>query len=233
MKRILIGLLLLILTACAAPSSEPAAPALVATVSEPLQDDTPSAVTITASLTPLPAATKEPSSPTPQIMCTPPSCQEGEIYYCSDDCPGGCGTMCATVTPIRPSAQSTATAVDVSGDATVETGEPVIVFNQTGGFAGVDLTWKIYANGLIVTPDSEELFVDPAVVDELLEIIEQTGFFEFVQPKPSNICCDFFTFTLAVTNGDLNNVITYNGGDTNIPAGIAEAVSAVQQLIAQ
>jgi hypothetical protein len=122
---------------------------------------------------------------------------------------------------------------DTSEDSPEENGKPVIIFHQEGGYAGVDLTWSIYANGLIVTPEGEEISVAPAVVDELLKIIEQTGFFEFVQPKPSNICCDFFTFTLAVTNGDLKNVITYNGGDTNIPAGIAEAVSAVQQVITQ
>ncbi len=196
MKKVLFVLLLLILTACAGPSSEPAAPSPVATVSEPLQDDTPSATATTASPTPVPAATSVPTLPA------------------------------ATSAPTLPPD-------DISEDSPEETGEPVIIFHQEGGFAGVDLTWSIYANGLIVTPDGEEISVAPAVVDELLKIIEQTGFFEFVQPKPSNICCDFFTFTLAVTNGDLKNVITYNGGDTNIPAGIAEAVSAVQQVITQ
>jgi peptidoglycan hydrolase-like protein with peptidoglycan-binding domain len=34
-------------------------------------------------------------------MCTPPLCREGEAYYCpSGDCPGGCGTGCATRTPL-------------------------------------------------------------------------------------------------------------------------------------
>ena len=33
------------------------------------------------------------------IQCTPPPCQEDEAYHCPDDCPGGCGTTCATHTP--------------------------------------------------------------------------------------------------------------------------------------
>ena len=229
MKKTLLLFVLLLSTACTATESEPAAPSLATTVIEPLQEDL--------------------SSPTPQIMCTPPSCQDGEIYYCSGDCPGGCGTTCATVTPVAPPLLPTATTVllpthtrstpptlsaeDAAGGATEEAGEPVIIFNQTGGFAGVDLTWSIYANGLIVTPDGEELSVDPASVDELLEIITQAGFFELVQPKPGNICCDFFTFTLTVNNGDMENVITYNDGDPNKPAGLSEAVSAVQQMLAQ
>jgi hypothetical protein len=213
-KKILFVLLLLISTACSAPSSEPAAPTLVATVSEPLQDDTPLAAATTASPTPIAAATSAPTLPAATSTSTLPA---------------------ATSVPILPAATSAPTLPtdDTSEDPPEESGKPVIIFHQEGGFAGVDLTWSIYGNGLIVTPDGEEISVAPAVVDELLEIIEQTGFFEFVQPKPSNICCDFFTFTLAVTNGDLNNVITYNGGDTNIPAGIAEAVSAVQQVITQ
>ncbi len=42
--------------------------------------------------TPIPTAT-------PVIMCTPPLCNEGEVYYCEGDCPGGCGVRCATPTP--------------------------------------------------------------------------------------------------------------------------------------
>jgi hypothetical protein len=34
-------------------------------------------------------------------MCTPPLCAIGtsEVYYCSETCPNGCGTTCATYTP--------------------------------------------------------------------------------------------------------------------------------------
>jgi hypothetical protein len=32
------------------------------------------------------------------VVCTPPPCAEGEVYYCEGECPGGCGTQCATPT---------------------------------------------------------------------------------------------------------------------------------------
>ncbi len=38
-------------------------------------------------------------TPTPFPKCTPPACKEGEVYHCPDECPGGCGTTCATPTP--------------------------------------------------------------------------------------------------------------------------------------
>lgn len=45
------------------------------------------------------------ATPTPAPMCTPPACAEGEVYHCSGDCPGGCGTVCATVTPASQDGQ--------------------------------------------------------------------------------------------------------------------------------
>ena len=36
---------------------------------------------------------------TPFPMCTPPACKSDEEYYCEGECPGGCGTTCATPTP--------------------------------------------------------------------------------------------------------------------------------------
>jgi hypothetical protein len=36
---------------------------------------------------------------TPFPVCTPPLCEPNEVYHCPDECPGGCGTTCATPTP--------------------------------------------------------------------------------------------------------------------------------------
>ncbi len=38
----------------------------------------------------------------PAAMCTAPACAQGEVYFCAGDCPGGCGTTCATPTPPVP-----------------------------------------------------------------------------------------------------------------------------------
>ena len=45
----------------------------------------------------LPPSTRE--QPTPVPVCTPPACSPDEVYYCLGECPGGCGTTCATATP--------------------------------------------------------------------------------------------------------------------------------------
>jgi hypothetical protein len=38
-------------------------------------------------------------TPLPGPMCTPPSCPAGQVAICPGPCTGGCGLVCATVTP--------------------------------------------------------------------------------------------------------------------------------------
>jgi hypothetical protein len=47
--------------------------------------------------------TETPTEETPEVVCTPPACATEEVLVCpeddADDCSGGCGVVCATVTP--------------------------------------------------------------------------------------------------------------------------------------
>ena len=63
----------------------------------------PAGVTVPpATALPSPSAVSPLSTPSPG--CALPSCQPGEVYYCAQSCPGGCGLQCATPspTPTRP-----------------------------------------------------------------------------------------------------------------------------------
>lgn len=52
--------------------------------------------------TPQPPTEQTSSAALPVIQCTPPPCAIGvnEVYFCPGECPGGCGTTCATYTPV-------------------------------------------------------------------------------------------------------------------------------------
>ena len=55
---------------------------------------------VTSTPTPIPDSIATPTATEfLRIMCTPPACWEDEQYHCPDECPGGCGTVCATRTP--------------------------------------------------------------------------------------------------------------------------------------
>ncbi len=82
--RLLFLPLLLLLAACTIPT--PTSPTATRTLISPAVENI---ATFTPYLT----------TATPQPLCTPPPCAENEAYFCPDECPGGCGTTCATHTP--------------------------------------------------------------------------------------------------------------------------------------
>ncbi|HET89870.1 MAG TPA: hypothetical protein ENN99_03895, partial [Chloroflexi bacterium] len=71
-------------------------------------------LTVLACNAPLPDVTETPTvtTETPMVVCTPPPCSEDEVYYCPDECPGGCGTECATPTPGQPTASPSVVPAD-------------------------------------------------------------------------------------------------------------------------
>jgi glucose/arabinose dehydrogenase len=68
-----------------------------------------------------------PDNPTATFMavCTPPACGDDEAYSCPDECPGGCGTVCATHTP-EADGQEPEAPTRESVDLTPETESPTI-----------------------------------------------------------------------------------------------------------
>jgi hypothetical protein len=74
---------------------------------------------------------------TPMPVCTPPNCAEGEVYYCPGECPGGCGTICATPTPggdaTAPAAVPTIVSFTAEPVAIVEGDEVTFSWEATGG----------------------------------------------------------------------------------------------------
>jgi len=79
-------------------------------------------------------------STTPMKVCTPPPCSENESYHCPDECPGGCGMVCATHTP-APSDDPSATAP--KGEEQLDTLNTVQNFPDPSRYA-----WQPWIDGL-------------------------------------------------------------------------------------
>jgi hypothetical protein len=98
--------------------SSPESTSLVEVASTSTPEETTLVPTRTAP--PSPSVTWTPTStpvtPTgaPSVMCTPPPCQAGEVYYCAGSCPGGCDTQCATPTPTLTPPHFDPTGIDTS-----------------------------------------------------------------------------------------------------------------------
>jgi glucose/arabinose dehydrogenase len=63
---------------------------------------------------------------TPMPLCTPPACEPDEVYHCPDDCPGGCGTTCATITPGPEVKEVVESDLVIEGPPSVPEGPPSV-----------------------------------------------------------------------------------------------------------
>jgi len=96
-------------------------------------------------------------SPTEPPFCTPPPCGSNEVYYCPGICPLGCGTTCATPTPIpsgaailvEPSSQSISCAGSFTIRVTSTGSAPLTITNlqldngYSQGEYGTGFSWDI------------------------------------------------------------------------------------------
>jgi hypothetical protein len=113
--------------------------------------------------------------------------------------------------------------------------EPVIVFQRSGGLAGVSEQWSIYANGKITTKDGKELKIDPAQVSALLEAIQAAGFYDMKAGPgiggPSS-CKDCYTYQLSVTKDKKAYSLTVQEGAKDIPEAFWKIIEQINNLIA-
>jgi hypothetical protein len=107
----------------------------------------------------------------------------------------------------------------------------VIVFTQTGGFAGFDDTWTFYSDGKVMKNGGEVGQISSDDLNDLLDTLEDLNFFETSYETKETICCDFFNYTLAVESGDKQNFVSFSDGDENVPQNLREAVAAVLAMI--
>ncbi|MEJ2747869.1 MAG: hypothetical protein P8183_08160, partial [Anaerolineae bacterium] len=86
----------------------------------------------------------------------------------------------------------------------------VLVFHRTGGFAGVDQRWVVYADGRIDMPDGTQKQVDASQVQALLDTVQTANFFDLNDSYvPLDNCCDRFTYSITVQlDGQVKTVNT-------------------------
>lgn len=119
-----------------------------------------------------------------------------------------------------------------SGKLEAVLGDAVIIYERSGGLAGVSEQWSIYPDGRIMAGDGREWKVAPEQVEQLISDIEASGFFDLSgQYMPRNPCCDRFTYSLVVrSDGKAGSVATMDA-TPDVPASLWEALGAVSGFI--
>ncbi len=114
---------------------------------------------------------------------------------------------------------------------------PVIVYGRSGGIAGGQSVWRVYADGRITSevngkPGTEGRTTADNVVAVVKRLVD-AGFFDLSGSyMPDNPCCDRYTYTISVTyNGVSKTVQTMDG--VQIPPALSTALSSAGTLVRQ
>jgi hypothetical protein len=144
-----------------------------------------------------------------------------------------CASSNNSPTPQAPDHSPTATPSGSTGNpAATPSAGPLILYHRSGGIAGLDETFQVYADGLITSGDHKNWRVTPADVQRLMDQINQSGFYQVNQAGPFVVpCCDRLTYSLTVNLNGKTHLAQIFDGATDQPAAIQKAIDAVEQFI--
>jgi len=113
-------------------------------------------------------------------------------------------------------------------------GEAVIIYQRSGGFAGIHEQWTVYPDGRIVAGDGREWRVTPQQVEQLLAEIEALGFFEMKgRYMPLNTCCDRFIYEITVHRGNSVKTVRTIDAAPDTPPELWRIIDEISRLVSE
>lgn len=110
--------------------------------------------------------------------------------------------------------------------------ETTIMLSQEGGIAGIRQEWKMSTDGWLDLPNGDRIEISPDAVWGLWYSIESSGILSIEQGEPRAVCCDFFSYTLEIQQGDLNHILSYSEGDNETPSEFWDVVNSFKGMVA-
>ena len=102
-----------------------------------------------------------------------------------------------------------------TGTPTTTTGPAGLTgsIHRSGGFAGLDETWTLEADGTVFGPDGATGQMGAAAMADLDDAVEAAGFFD-LDPEylPADPCCDRFTYVVTLSDGVRTHSVTTMDG---------------------
>ncbi|MFM8321755.1 MAG: hypothetical protein ACKOC5_12650 [Chloroflexota bacterium] len=107
----------------------------------------------------------------------------------------------------------------------------VILFQRSGGIAGVDEAWTVYADGRVIDRSGKATQADPASIAAMVGVVRSAGFFQMQTQYGDSPSPDAYTYILTVRDGDqVHSVTTFDGAD-NVPPELTLILSQIQSLL--
>jgi hypothetical protein len=152
-------------------------------------------------------------------------------------------TIAACATPVTPTGQAptaTTSAPDVPASTplpvvTPPAGDLTIMFNRSGGIAGVQEAYTLKPDGSLDTSKGPKQADGGATAAaKLASQIAATGIYAVAPGKylPASPCCDRFTYDLSLTAGGKTFTYTTMERSETAPAALNQTIGLIAQYIA-
>ncbi len=150
-----------------------------------------------------------------------------------------CLTACASSGSAQPQGHSPLASSPLpTAEWSMPDSDTMIIFERSGGIAGVQETWRFFGDGRAVREERrkgarEQMQLSADVVNDAVQRIVEGGFMDLAEEYvPDNPCCDRFTYRLTVVSGGTVKTVTTMDAAAQPPA-LAEALAIVNGLISQ
>ena len=143
------------------------------------------------------------------------------------------GTAAPTAEPTEAAVRPTPTEEPLmTSESTPFTG-PVIILKRSGGFAGLEDEWTIYADGRVEGSPTTE---DPLSTEHIAQILtdaETGGFFSLEDEYiDEGHCCDFFNYEVTINLADgRSHTITTMEQTPSMPPVLAQVIQELNFLL--
>ena len=108
----------------------------------------------------------------------------------------------------------------------------LIAYHLSGGLAGVDETWMIFADGRITNPGQLAGQVEPEAAAGLAAAIQALGFFEMQSSYlPANTCCDRFSYEITLIMDGRAHRVSALEAEPGAPEAFWQAVRLIKDFL--
>jgi hypothetical protein len=112
--------------------------------------------------------------------------------------------------------------------------DPIVVYHRSGGFAGVDETWSIYADGRVQYAGRGTSSAGQLTADQLSSLFATLRSIDFTSIKDSYIgadtCCDRFIYELTINlDGKTKSIKTIDAAEGE-PAALTTLLNAISAI---
>jgi hypothetical protein len=119
-------------------------------------------------------------------------------------------------------------------EGTTESAEASIVYERSGGFAGITERWTIYPDGRVITGEGIEYAAEPEKAEALLSEIEQSGFSGWQQASGlPGLCRDCYVHSITLAAEGRPKTISAADGSNDAPAKFWELVNSIRQFLSE